>query len=172
MYIVLWLMIAFVTWNSYLIPLLEGLCSSNTVDLSSRLFEFLPESNWRPWDWQSRALTNWVIYIYIYIYICMYIYIGICLYVYTCTYIHTYICIYMSIYIYTYVYVCIYVYRHIYIHAFMNARMWRVEFWTNILTLYFFLDTYSRIGSIVSMLDLKNVLGGAAHQTESTRCGL
>jgi len=20
---------------------------------------FLPESNWRPWDWQLRALTNW-----------------------------------------------------------------------------------------------------------------
>ena len=29
------------------------------VDLSSRFLDFLPESNRRPRDWQSRALTNW-----------------------------------------------------------------------------------------------------------------
>ena len=29
------------------------------VDLSAQSCEFLPESNQRPRDWQSRALTNW-----------------------------------------------------------------------------------------------------------------
>ena len=46
--------------NRNLVPLLEGLCSSNPCRFEfSVLFEFLPESNRRPQDWQSCALTNW-----------------------------------------------------------------------------------------------------------------
>ena len=57
----IWLMIAFITWNSNLVPLLEGLCSSNPLAcrFESRVFGFLPESKWQPRDWQSRALTIW-----------------------------------------------------------------------------------------------------------------
>ena len=52
----------FLLLETVILPLLEGLCSSNRpqihVDLSSRFVEFLPESNRRPRDWQSCALTN------------------------------------------------------------------------------------------------------------------
>ena len=54
-----WLMIAFITWKSNLVPLLEGLCTSNPCSFEFSVFEFLPESNPRPRDWQSCAPTNW-----------------------------------------------------------------------------------------------------------------
>ena len=51
-------MIAFVTCNSSLVLLLEGLCSSNQCIFEiSFFFEFLPESKRRPRDLQSRTLT-------------------------------------------------------------------------------------------------------------------
>ena len=53
------LLIAFITWNSNLVPLLEGLCRSNPCRFEFSVFGVLPESNRRPRDWQSRALTNW-----------------------------------------------------------------------------------------------------------------
>jgi len=43
-------MIAFVTCNSNLVLLLEGLCSSNSSRCEFSVFEFLPESNRRPRD--------------------------------------------------------------------------------------------------------------------------
>ena len=54
-----WLMIAFIIWNSNLVPLLEGLCSSNPCRFEFSAFGGLPASNRQPRDWQSRALTNW-----------------------------------------------------------------------------------------------------------------
>ena len=61
-------MLAFLTCNM----LLHEICcyikqSSSTLasgsiylkSMSFRFYEFLPESNWRPRAWQSRALTNW-----------------------------------------------------------------------------------------------------------------
>ena len=55
-----WFMIAFITCNSNLVPLFEGLCSSNPFRFEfSIFFELLLESNRRPRDWQSRALINW-----------------------------------------------------------------------------------------------------------------
>ena len=54
-----WLMIAFITWNGNLVPLLEGLYSSNPCRFKSSDFWFLLESNRRPRNWQFRALTNW-----------------------------------------------------------------------------------------------------------------
>jgi len=45
-----WLMIAFITCKSSLVPLREGLCSSNRVDLSSRFFfEFLSQKHIPIW---------------------------------------------------------------------------------------------------------------------------
>jgi len=41
---------AFITCNSNLVPLLEGLCAQIHVHLSSPFLEFLPESNRRPRD--------------------------------------------------------------------------------------------------------------------------
>jgi len=52
-----WLMIAIIVWNSYSVPLLESVCSSN-VELSSRFWEFWPESHRRSRDRPSRTLTN------------------------------------------------------------------------------------------------------------------
>ena len=43
-------MIAFITCNSNLVPLLEGLCSSNPCRINTGCLEFLPETNRRPWD--------------------------------------------------------------------------------------------------------------------------
>ena len=54
-----WLMIAFIIWNSTLVPLLEGLCSSNPCRFEFSVFWVYPETNWRPRHWQSGALTNW-----------------------------------------------------------------------------------------------------------------
>ena len=53
------LMIASITWNSNLVPLLEGLCTSNPCRFGFSVFWVLPESNRQPQDWQSRALANW-----------------------------------------------------------------------------------------------------------------
>jgi len=55
------LMIALITWNSNLVPLIKGLCSSNPgrFEFSGFVWGFWPESNRRPRDWQSIALTNW-----------------------------------------------------------------------------------------------------------------
>jgi len=54
-------MISLITWNSNLVPLFEGLCSSIpwTFEFSVFFFGFLLESNRRPRDWHSYALTNW-----------------------------------------------------------------------------------------------------------------
>ena len=52
-------MIAFITRVSHLTPLLEGLCYSNPCRNEFFFSEFLPESNRRPRNKQSRALTNW-----------------------------------------------------------------------------------------------------------------
>jgi len=41
-------MIAFITCNSNLVPLLEGLLAQIHVELNSGFFEFLPETNCRP----------------------------------------------------------------------------------------------------------------------------
>ena len=40
-------------------PCLRVYVAQIHVDLSSLVLEFLPKSNRRPRDWQSRALTNW-----------------------------------------------------------------------------------------------------------------
>ena len=53
-----WLMIAFITSNNNLVPLLEVLCSSNPCRFEFSFWGVLPESNRRPRDRQSRALTN------------------------------------------------------------------------------------------------------------------
>ena len=62
----LWIQFQFFDW--WLLLLLEMVIEYSClriyvpqihVDLSSRFLEFLPESNRRPRDWQSRALTNW-----------------------------------------------------------------------------------------------------------------
>ena len=52
---------SFIAWNRNLVPLLEVrvYVTQIHVDLSSRFSEFLRESNQRPWDCQSRLLTNW-----------------------------------------------------------------------------------------------------------------
>ena len=53
----LWLLLLLETVIWY--PCLRVCVPQIHVDLSSQFFEFLPESNRRPRDWQSRAPTNW-----------------------------------------------------------------------------------------------------------------
>ena len=54
---------AFITWNSNLVPLLEGLCSSNPCRFEFSIFFWGFCRNrtdvGRPRGWQSRTLTNW-----------------------------------------------------------------------------------------------------------------
>jgi len=65
-----WFLIAFITWNSNLVPLLEGLAyvAQIHVDLSSQFFAFLPESNRRPRDvgaslWMHRETSGIVLFL-------------------------------------------------------------------------------------------------------------
>ena len=51
------MMIAFITFNNSLVPLIEGLWSS--IPWEFELSGFKTESNRRPRDWQSLALTKW-----------------------------------------------------------------------------------------------------------------
>ena len=48
----------FCFWNSSLVPCLKVCVAHIHVNLSRWFLEFLPESNRRPRDWQSRALTK------------------------------------------------------------------------------------------------------------------
>ena len=47
------MMIAFITWNSNLAPLIEGLCSSNPYRFEFSIFGFVTESNRRPREGQD-----------------------------------------------------------------------------------------------------------------------
>ena len=55
-----WLIIAYITCNSNLVPLLEGLCSSNPCRFEFSIFWAFAGIERRLRDRQSRALTNWV----------------------------------------------------------------------------------------------------------------
>jgi len=55
-----WLMIAFVTWISNLVPLLEGLCSSNPCRFKFSIFKLFAGNEPTTLGLTARALTNWV----------------------------------------------------------------------------------------------------------------
>ena len=92
---------------------------------------FQPESNRRPRDWQSLALTNWatlareVLYIHLHMHI--YVYVYICIYIYTYIYIYKHIYVYIYINIHTSVGVCVCVCVCVY-YDINRRKTWRAPY--------------------------------------------
>ena len=134
------MMIAFITFNSSLVPLIEGLRSSNPweFDLSGFIpsTQFIYSRFWyafslflrkfhsvkpfngnycepSPVRWEKDGISD--VYIYLCIYVCVYILI----------YMDMYICTYKCIYGYVYMYIYMYIYIYMYMHK--SARLARAR---------------------------------------------
>jgi len=116
--------IAFITGNSSLEPLLEGLCAQIHVNLSCRVFGRNRTGDLRMTKFlECRALHHWatvtdespkilqdpLIYTCIYIYMYIRIYIHISIYIYIYVRVYTYTCIYIYS-INVYIHTCTYIY--------------------------------------------------------------
>jgi len=129
LYMYIWLMIAFITWNSDLVPLLdsEGLCGSNPCRFEFSGFQVVAGIESTTWGLtlpRSDQLSQFYIVSDRYVCACdawrvVQVYVYVNWFVYLYIYIRTYL--YESMYVQVYVYVNSFVYGYIYVHIYMNT---------------------------------------------------